>query len=83
ATVQAPPPALPSAAALAQRQGAHAAAPDTAHAGPAESAAATASPAPAAALAAPAAAGATAKRQGAQPPQQLANAGAIAPAADR
>ncbi|AHE36345.1 bacterial type II and III secretion system family protein [Burkholderia pseudomallei NAU20B-16] len=75
--------ALPSAAALAQRQGAHAAAPDTAHAGPAESAAATASPAPAAALAAPAAAGATAKRQGAQPPQQLANAGAIAPAADR
>ncbi|MBF3970084.1 hypothetical protein ISG22_13400, partial [Burkholderia pseudomallei] len=37
----------------------------------------------AAALAAPAAAGATAKRQGAQPPQQLANAGAIAPAADR
>ncbi|NVH82698.1 peptidase, partial [Burkholderia pseudomallei] len=50
---------------------------------PAESAAATASPAPAAALAAPAAAGATAKRQGAQPPQQLANAGAIAPAADR
>lgn len=76
ATVQAPPPALPSAAALAQRQGAHAAAPDTAHAGPAESAAATASPAPAAA-------GATAKRQGAQPPQQLANAGAIAPAADR
>lgn len=72
ATVQAPPPALPSAAA-----------PDTAHAGPAESAAATASPAPAAALAAPAAAGATAKRQGAQPPQQLANAGAIAPAADR
>ncbi|MBF3699154.1 type II and III secretion system protein family protein [Burkholderia pseudomallei] len=83
ATVQAPPPALPSAAALAQRQGAHAAAPDTAHAGPAESATATASPAPAAALAAPAAAGATAKRQGAQPPQQLANAGAIAPAADR
>ncbi|WP_038764825.1 type II and III secretion system protein family protein [Burkholderia pseudomallei] len=83
ATVQAPPPALPSAAALAQRQGAHAAAPDTAHAGPAESAAATASPAPAAALAAPGAAGATAKRQGAQPPQQLANAGAIAPAADR
>ncbi|OMU47828.1 secretin [Burkholderia pseudomallei] len=83
ATVQAPPPALPSAAALAQRQGAHAAAPDTAHAGPAESAAATASPAPAAALAAPAAAGATAKRLGAQPPQQLANAGAIAPAADR
>ncbi|KGV31462.1 type II and III secretion system protein family protein [Burkholderia pseudomallei] len=83
ATVQAPPPALPSAAALAQRQGAHAAAPDTAHAGPAENAAATASPAPAAALAAPAAAGATAKRQGAQPPQQLANAGAIAPAADR
>ncbi|KGS28163.1 secretin [Burkholderia pseudomallei] len=83
ATVQAPPPALPSAAALAQRQGAHAAAPDTAHAGPAESAAATASPAPAAALAAPAAASATAKRQGAQPPQQLANAGAIAPAADR
>ncbi|WP_438308605.1 type II and III secretion system protein family protein [Burkholderia pseudomallei] len=83
ATVQAPPPALPSAAALAQRQGAHAAAPDTAHAGPAESAAATASPAPAAAPAAPAAAGATAKRQGAQPPQQLANAGAIAPAADR
>ncbi|KGV97313.1 bacterial type II and III secretion system family protein [Burkholderia pseudomallei ABCPW 30] len=83
ATVQAPPPALPSAAALAQRQGAHAAAPDTAHAGPAESAAATASPAPAAALAAPAAAGATAKRQGAQQPQQLANAGAIAPAADR
>ncbi|ARK93643.1 type II and III secretion system protein family protein [Burkholderia pseudomallei] len=83
ATVQAPPPALPSAAALAQRQGAHAAAPDTAHAGPAESAAATASPAPAAALAAPAAAGATAKRQGTQPPQQLANAGAIAPAADR
>ncbi|WP_342337028.1 type II and III secretion system protein family protein [Burkholderia pseudomallei] len=83
ATVQAPPPALPSAAALAQRQGAHAAAPDTAHAGPAESAAATASPAPAAALAAPATAGATAKRQGAQPPQQLANAGAIAPAADR
>ncbi|MBD2955147.1 type II and III secretion system protein family protein [Burkholderia pseudomallei] len=83
ATVQAPPPALPSAAALAQRQGAHAAAPDTAHAGPAESAAATASPAPAAALAAPTAAGATAKRQGAQPPQQLANAGAIAPAADR
>ncbi|AHK67764.1 type II and III secretion system protein family protein [Burkholderia pseudomallei] len=83
ATVQAPPPALPSAAALAQRQGAHAAAPDTALAGPAESAAATASPAPAAALAAPAAAGATAKRQGAQPPQQLANAGAIAPAADR
>lgn len=76
ATVQAPPPALPSAAALAQRQGAHAAAPDTAHAGPTESAAATASPAPAAA-------GATAKRQGAQPPQQLANAGAIAPAADR
>ncbi|KAA8762536.1 type II and III secretion system protein family protein, partial [Burkholderia pseudomallei] len=73
----------PSAAALAQRQGAHAAAPDTAHAGPAESAAATASPAPAAALAAPAAASATAKRQGAQPPQQLANAGAIAPAADR
>ncbi|MBO2969931.1 hypothetical protein, partial [Burkholderia pseudomallei] len=56
---------------------------DRAHAGPAESAAATASPAPAAALAAPAAAGATAKRQGAQPPQQLANAGAIAPAADR
>ncbi|CPF15679.1 type II and III secretion system protein family protein [Burkholderia pseudomallei] len=53
-----------------------AAAPDTAHAGPAESATATASPAPAAA-------GATAKRQGAQPPQQLANAGAIAPAADR
>nr|WP_286271983.1 type II and III secretion system protein family protein [Burkholderia pseudomallei] len=52
-------------------------------AGPAESATATASPAPAAALAAPAAAGATAKRQGAQPPQQLANAGAIAPAADR
>lgn len=83
ATVQAPPPALPSAAALAQRQGAHAAAPDTAHAGPAESATATASPAPAAALAAPAAAGATAKRQGTQPPQQLANAGAIAPAADR
>ncbi|WP_438331517.1 type II and III secretion system protein family protein [Burkholderia pseudomallei] len=83
ATVQAPPPALPSAAALAQRQGAHAAAPDTAHAGPAESAAATASPAPAAALAAPAAAGATAKRQGAQPPQQLANAGAIAPTDDR
>lgn len=83
ATVQAPPPALPSAAALAQRQGAHAAAPDTAHAGPAESAAATASPAPAAAPAAPAAASATAKRQGAQPPQQLANAGAIAPAADR
>lgn len=83
ATVQAPPPALPSAAALAQRQGVHAAAPDTAHAGPAESATATASPAPAAAPAAPAAAGATAKRQGAQPPQQLANAGAIAPAADR
>ncbi|WP_438328400.1 type II and III secretion system protein family protein [Burkholderia pseudomallei] len=83
ATVQAPPPALPSAAALAQRQGAHAAAPDTAHAGPAESATATASPAPAAAPAAPATAGATAKRQGAQPPQQLANAGAIAPAADR
>ncbi|EXJ02976.1 type II and III secretion system protein family protein [Burkholderia pseudomallei] len=83
ATVQAPPPALPSAAALAQRQGAHAAAPDTAHAGPAESAAATASPAAATASPAPAAAGATAKRQGAQPPQQLANAGAIAPAADR
>lgn len=83
ATVQAPPPALPSAAALAQRQGVHAAAPDTAHAGPAESATATASPAPAAAPAAPATAGATAKRQGAQPPQQLANAGAIAPAADR
>ncbi|WP_262055035.1 hypothetical protein, partial [Burkholderia thailandensis] len=49
---------------------------------PAVPAVPAASPAPAA-LAAPAAAGATAKRQGAQPQQQLANAGAIAPAVDR
>ncbi|MDN7673043.1 hypothetical protein QZM22_11055, partial [Burkholderia oklahomensis] len=58
--------ALPSAVAIAQRQGAHAAVPSAAPAAPA-------------ALAAPAPAGATAKRQGAaQPSQQLANAGAIA-----
>ncbi|AOJ05537.1 secretin [Burkholderia mayonis] len=82
ATVHAPPPALPSASAIAQRQGARAAVPGAAPAVPAAPAAATASPTPAA-LAAPAPAGATAKRQGAaQPSQQLANAGAIAQPVD-
>ncbi|WP_324658045.1 type II and III secretion system protein family protein [Burkholderia thailandensis] len=82
ATVQAPPPALPSAVATARRQGSRAAAPEPAPTAVTASPVPAASPAPAA-LAAPAAAGATAKRQGAQPQQQLANAGAIAPAVDR
>ncbi|MCS6496993.1 type II and III secretion system protein family protein, partial [Burkholderia thailandensis] len=80
--VQAPPPALPSAVATARRQGSRAAAPEPAPTAVTASPVPAASPAPAA-LAAPAAAGATAKRQGAQPQQQLANAGAIAPAVDR
>ncbi|WP_063534303.1 type II and III secretion system protein family protein [Burkholderia sp. MSMB1589WGS] len=82
ATVQAPPLAPPDAAATAQRQGARATAPDAARAGLAAPAAAAAPPAPAA-LATPAAAGSNAKHQGAQPPQQLANASAIAQDFDR